>query len=127
MARELWPQPLTIRVQPHSGLPSKVLKQLGGTKSKIGVRIPGDPLARTIVSIMGKPLLVSSANRERKAGDSSPAQVRKTFGGRVDVFVDKGDLKPEPLSTVIDVVDGKVVVERPGAISEQTLARYVRV
>ena len=123
IARAHWPGPLTVRVKPHEDLPGKVRKQLGGKKSKIGVRIPADPLLRSLAECVGRPLLVSSANREKKSGESSPAQVRKTFAARVDVFVDHGDLSPEPTSTVIDIKNGEIVVERAGAISKETLER----
>lgn len=124
LGRALWPQPLTIRVVPSSQLPKKVLKQLGGAKSRIGVRIPSDPLVRAVVASAGAPLLVSSANRERKSGASSPAQVRKNFGNQVDVFVDMGDLSPEPSSTVVDIKDGKVLVERAGVVTEAQIADH---
>jgi L-threonylcarbamoyladenylate synthase len=121
LASQLWPQPLTVRVTPTERLPEPVLKQLGGRKTKLGVRVPSDPLVRALVNVLQRPLLVSSANRERKAGETSPAQVRKTFNGKIDLFLDRGDLKAEALSTVIDVKDGQVVIERPGAISAETL------
>ncbi|MBW2529777.1 MAG: L-threonylcarbamoyladenylate synthase [Deltaproteobacteria bacterium] len=124
LGRALWPQPLTIRVLPSPELPKKVFKQLGGAKSRIGVRIPSEPLVRAVVASVGSPLLVSSANRERKSGASSPAQVRKTFANQVDLFVDQGDLSPGAVSTVVDVRDGKVKVERPGAISDAQLAEH---
>lgn len=120
-ARKVWPLPLTIRVKPSDELPGKVRKQLGGAKSKIGVRIPSDPLMREVVDRVGKPLLVSSANRDRKSGAQSPAQVRKTFGATVDLFVDRGDLQPGITSTVIDVRDGELIVEREGTVDEKTL------
>lgn len=125
LGRAHWPGPLTIRVKPHGDLPHKLRKQLGGKKSRIGVRIPDDPLLSGLSESMGRPLLVSSANREKKAGDGSSAQVRKTFAGRVDVFVDRGDLTAEPTSTVIDVKDGKLIVERAGAISSDALERLI--
>jgi L-threonylcarbamoyladenylate synthase len=121
LARRLWPQPLTIRVKPNPDLPAKVLKQLGGARGRIGVRVPSDALARAILARVGRPLLVSSANREHKAGASSPAQVRKTFGARVDVFIDRGDLVPEAASTVIDVRDGAIVITRAGAVSAEVI------
>lgn len=124
IARALWPRPLTIRVKPNQDLPSKVLKQLGGSKCKVGVRIPRDPLARIVAQCMGRPLLVSSANREKKSGDSSPAQVRKNFAARVDIFIDRGDLASEPPSTVIDIKNGKIVVERAGEITREELASF---
>jgi L-threonylcarbamoyladenylate synthase len=125
LARTFWPRPLTIRVRPGDGIPQKVLKQLGGKRSRIGVRVPADPLAKVVVETADRPLLVSSANPEKKIGDSSPAQVRKNFGGKLNIFVDRGDLAPEPLSTVIDVVDGRLVVERTGAITTTDLAPYL--
>ena len=121
IARKHWPGPLTLRVQPTDTLPKKVFKQLGGRKSKLGVRVPDDILALAVLARVGRPLLVSSANRQKRSGESSPAQVRKTFLGRVDLFVDGGDLQPEAVSTVVDVQDGQIVVERPGAISPEAL------
>lgn len=125
LAQRFWPGPLTIRVQPSDDLPDAVRKQLGGRKSRIGVRVPGDAFARAAIVAGGIPVLVSSANRERKSGESSPAQVSKTFGRQVDLFIDGGDLKPGPPSTVVDVIDGEIVIERAGAIDEATLRRAV--
>ncbi len=125
LASQLWPQPLTVRVQLHPDLPRKIAKQLGGKKAKVGVRIPADPLARDVASKVGRPLLVSSANRERKHGESSPAQIRRTFGARVDLFVDRGDLPPAPASTVIAIVDDALSIERAGAIEAETLHKLV--
>jgi len=120
-ARELaeahWPGPLTIRVSPGGELTSKVVKQLGGRKAKVGVRVPNDPWMQGLLEQVGVPLLVSSANRPRKAGESSPAQVRRTFGRWLDLFVDAGDLEPGPSSTVVQVDGDAVTVERPGAIA----------
>jgi L-threonylcarbamoyladenylate synthase len=121
VARQLWPGPLTIRVALTSDLPDKVRKLLGGGKGRIGVRVPADPLLRQILRSCGRPLLVSSANRERKTGDSSPAQVRKNFATTVDLFLDRGDLTPGPRSTVIDIRDGELVVERAGLVTEERL------
>lgn len=120
IARQLWPRPLTIRVPPSPELPRKVLRQLG-KKARLGVRIPSDPLARAVVAAAGRPLLVSSANKERKAGARSPAQVRRTFAARVAVFIDQGDLKPGPPSTVIEVAKGKLLIKRQGAVTEELL------
>jgi len=116
LARALWPKPLTVRVKPHPDLPSKVLKQLGGSKSKIGVRVPADAFICALVKRVDRPLLVSSANKEDKSGDGSPAQVRKSFSAHVDLFVDRGDLAPELPSTVVEVHDGQVIVDRAGSI-----------
>lgn len=121
LAEALWPRPLTIRVQLNGEWPKKIVKQLGGKKAKVGVRIPADELAREVARKVGGPLLVSSANRQKKPGESSPAQVRKTFGARVDIFVDSGDIRKEAVSTVVAIVKDELSVERTGAIDEHTL------
>jgi L-threonylcarbamoyladenylate synthase len=121
LAKSLWPQHLTIRVQLSPELPRAITRHLGARKAKVGVRVPADDLAREVARSVGRPLLISSANRQKKRGESSPAQVRKTFGARIALFVDQGDLQKGPRSTVIDVVDGELSIEREGAIPESTL------
>lgn len=123
LARELWPGPITIRVKPNPELPSKVLKQLGGKKTKLGLRTPAGELAQEVVRAVGSPLLVSSANRQKKAGESSAAQVSKTFGPHIDLFLSGGDLKPGDTSTIVKIEDDAVVIERLGAVDEATIAR----
>jgi L-threonylcarbamoyladenylate synthase len=121
IADELWPQPVTIRVKPSSELPKKVLKQLGGKKVRLGLRTPGSGLAQEVLKAVGSPLLVSSANREKKAGESSSAQVTKTFGPHIDLFINDGDLSPEAASTIIKFENDAVIIERLGAVDEATI------
>ncbi|MEK7704645.1 MAG: Sua5/YciO/YrdC/YwlC family protein [Myxococcota bacterium] len=121
LAQAFWPGRLTIRAALRESLPAKVQKLLGGQKSRVGVRVPASALARAVVGKLGRPLLVSSANYESKGGDSSVAQVRKNFGTRVRLLVDQGDLTPEPSSTVVEIVDGRVVIDREGAIDASEL------
>lgn len=121
LADRLWPGQLTILFDAHPDLPRRVVKQLCKANGKLGVRVPVDGPARQVVRRLGRPVLVSSANKERKAGAGSPAQVRKTFRGQVDLFLDAGDLAPGPSSTVVDVRDGQLVVTRPGAVSQEQI------
>lgn len=116
-----WPGSLTILFEANPNLPRKVVKQLVRANGHIGVRIPDDPVALSIVESFGGPLLVSSANKEKKAGDGSPAQVRKNFVHRVDLFVEAGDLPAEEPSTVVNIDGGVVKVVREGTISEAEL------
>jgi tRNA A37 threonylcarbamoyladenosine synthetase subunit TsaC/SUA5/YrdC len=64
-------------------------------------------------------VIVSSANREKKGGDTSPAQIRKNFGRELDLFIEDGELVEEPSSTVVEVTNGAVRVVRAGAIDEE--------
>ena len=114
---QLWPAPLTILFDASGALPVKVRKQLGS--AKIGVRVPEDAMARELMKHLSGPLLVSSANREHKHGEQSPAQVRKNFANQVDLFIDAGDLPASSHSTVVDVDGGgEVKVTRQGVLEE---------
>jgi len=129
LAKELWPAPLTVLVRPGEILPGKVKKQLTKANRRLGVRVPSDPTMRAVVSAFGGPMLASSANREKKQGQSSGAVVRQQFGARIDVFVDAGELPGANPSTIVDVADGDAVtVTREGAVStdavDAVLARH---
>lgn len=122
LAAQFWPGPLTVLLEPAPDLPRKVVKQLATREGRMGVRIPKDALVRAVVAALGRPLLVSSANRERKQGAGSPAQVRKNFVHHVDLFVDAGDLAPSEGSTVVSVSGERPVVVRPGVIAADAIA-----
>jgi len=121
LAQALWPGPLTILFEPSRDLFRKVIKQVARANGHIGVRVPEDELVRRIVKTFGGPVLVSSANRENRAGASSPAQVRKNFVSRVDFFVDAGDLPGAPSSTVVEVDSGEIQIARDGAIERERI------
>ena len=123
IANELWPRPITIRVKPSSELPRKVLKDLGGKKLKLGLRTPPAGLVQHVIEAVGSPLLVSSANRQKKSGESSAAQVTKTFGPYIDLFINSGDLQPEEASTIISIKNDAVQIERLGAVDAATIER----
>ena len=121
LAKRFWPGSLTLLFPLHPELPANVRKHLGRKKAKAGVRVPADPMVQRLVEIFGRPLLVSSANREKKKGASSPAQIRKNFLGHIDLFIDAGDLPAVPASTVVEVDNVQVRITRSGTLSEEDI------
>lgn len=117
LSRRFWPGPLTILFSAHPDMPSKIAKELTRSTGKIGVRVPAEDTVQNILRAFGGPVLVSSANRSKKHGESSPAQVQKNFLGRVDFFVDAGDLTPDPHSTVVDLEGPEVQITREGVLT----------
>lgn len=111
---KLWPGPLTIRFNASREIPKKVRKVLVKATGKVGIRVPDEQLLRQVVKGLGRPVMVSSANKENKHGAASPAQIRKTFFGRIALFIDAGDLPQAPSSTVIEVKNAKIKVLREG-------------
>jgi L-threonylcarbamoyladenylate synthase len=123
LAGQLWPGPLTLALPPSDKLPSKLKKLLARATGRIGVRVPDDPLAAHVLRAFGRPLLLSSANLEKKPGASSAATVRQRFIGAVDVWVDAGDVTPSASSTIVELTETSWKVVRDGAIPLASLER----
>ena len=113
-----WPGPMTLRFSPSDELPGKVRKALSKATGKVGVRIPAADVCKGIIDAFGEPMLVSSANRSKKAGAQSLAQVRKNFGNLADLLIDAGDLPPGNSSTVVDIHGEHWKMIREGAITQ---------
>ncbi|MBN1945521.1 MAG: threonylcarbamoyl-AMP synthase [Bradymonadales bacterium] len=122
---KFWPGHLTLLVEPRLNLSKKLVRRITKVNGKLGVRVPTNAVARTLVRTFGGPLLVSSANIERKKGAYSPAQVRKNFVNRIDLFLDAGDLAPVPPSTVVDIAGEQIRIVRPGALDEAQILAAV--
>ena len=122
LAQKLWPGELTIRFDPNEEtIPAAILKPLTKAGGKLGVRVPSEPWLLRLLKELDRPLLVSSANREKKNGASSPAMIQKNFMSHVSIFVNAGDIPQSTPSTVIDFVDGEPVIKREGAISQNQI------
>jgi L-threonylcarbamoyladenylate synthase len=126
LAKHFWPRPLTLVLPPSDELPGKVKKLLTRATGKIGVRMPEDPLSERILAAFGGPILVSSANLERKPGSSSAAAIRQRFEGKLELWVDAGDTTPGPQSTLVAPAEGSWDLLREGAITRDELERALR-
>lgn len=125
LAKDHWPGPLTILFEPGTDIPRKVVKEICKANGHIGVRVPEDEALHRLLKEFGGPLLVSSANKEKKAGENSPAQIRKNFVSKVDHFVDAGDLATSGKSTIVEVQGNAITIKREGDITQETLQKYV--
>lgn len=119
LMRAFWPGSVTLLFTASKHLDPKVRKPLTKAKGWLGVRVPDDPFCLAVVRAFGRPLLVSSANLASKQGAHSLAQVKKNFGGTLDLLVEAGDLVPAGKSTLVDVSGDKTRVVRAGEVSEE--------
>lgn len=118
LAKKFWPGSLTILTVPRE-LSRKLTKQITTKSGKIGIRVPDCTFTQQVLAYTRQPLLVSSANREKKSGETSPAQVRKNFANHLAIFVDAGDLPGSVKSTVIDPDGtGGFSITREGELDE---------
>ncbi|HEY0678044.1 MAG TPA: L-threonylcarbamoyladenylate synthase [Chitinophagaceae bacterium] len=110
MLREHLPGPYTF-ILPAS---KQVPKILQSKKHTIGLRIPDNLIARTIVKELGRPVLSASLPGEIVEHYTDPEIIHEQFGKLVDLVVDGGPGGIVP-STIIDCTGAEPLVLRQGA------------
>ncbi len=119
LMERFWPGPLTLV---FSARPD-VLPALTAGTGKIGLRVPGSGMTRSLLAYLGSALTGTSANRSGGPDPRSADDVLLQLGERIDLILDGGPAIGEHPSTVVDVTGGLPRVVRRGAIAEETLFR----
>lgn len=110
LLKEHLPGPYTF-ILPAS---KQVPKILQSKKHTIGLRIPDNTIARTIVKELDRPVLSASLPGEMVEHYTDPEIIHEQFGKLVDLVIDGGAGGIVP-STVIDCTGTEPVVLRQGA------------
>ncbi len=108
---QFWPGPISIIV-PSSDPPTSYLRQ---GLSSLPVRIPKIEKLHGLLAKTGA-LLTTSANHPGKETAPTIEKAGLYFGGKVDFYVDGGNLKDRKPSTIIRVIDDEIEVLREGAV-----------
>lgn len=112
LSARFWPGPLTLILKARSELPSTLTAGTG----RIGIRVPGLPLARVLIQGTGRPLTGTSANLSGGKDPCEAQDVLRDLEGRIELILDGG---PVPLgipSTILDLVAEPPSLIREGAI-----------
>lgn len=110
---KFWPGPLTIIFQNKKNL-SDVLT---ANKSEIAIRMPNDERLLDLINKLDKPIIATSANIAHKKTITSIDLLEDKIKNNVDYIYDGGFLEDNP-STIIKVIDNKVIIVRDGIISK---------
>jgi tRNA threonylcarbamoyl adenosine modification protein (Sua5/YciO/YrdC/YwlC family) len=108
LAERWWPGPLT-QVLPD---------RRGGT---IGVRVPRHAWVRRLLSALGEPLLLSSANRPGEPAPTSLAEISSSVREAVDMLIDGGPIEAGVASSVVAPGLAGLRLLRTGALSRTEL------
>jgi len=104
------PGPYTF-ILPASKEVPKILKS---RKNSIGLRVPDNLIARTIVKSLGHPVLSTSLPGDLVEEYTDPEIIYELFKNQVDIVIDGGPGNMIP-STIIDYTSGEAEVIRKGA------------
>ncbi len=106
-----YPAPLTIVVKQK---PRKLATNISANGT-IAFRVPKHKFCREVSQKLGRPITSTSANISGKAAVFSIVEVKRLFGGKVELIIDGGNLKTTKPSTIISCVSEKTIVLRKGA------------
>jgi L-threonylcarbamoyladenylate synthase len=118
LADACWPGPLTLLV-PRG---SRVIDEVTGGLSTVGVRVPAHPLTLQLLVEFGGGLAAPSANRFGRVSPTTAAHVRADLGDDVDFVLDGGPCPVGVESTIVDCTVDPPQVLRPGGISGDEVA-----
>ena len=117
LAKAFMPGPLTVVLPKRENIPCSVT---GGLQT-VGIRCPGDPVARELIRLAGVPVAAPSANISGRPSPTAAHHVTDDLNGRIDCIIDGGEAEVGLESTIVKVDGDRLVLLRPGAITPDML------
>jgi len=121
LATHFWPGPLML-ILPARGVYPHAVTQ-GNTT--IGLRIPGDEIARALAQQSGGCIVSTSANKSGQPPATTAVEVIDQLGGEVDIILDGGSSPESGGSTVLDLAGEVPRILRVGPISEDEIKKVL--
>lgn len=115
------PGPITIILNKKQIIPDIVT---AGNK-KIGIRIPQNEIALELLKKCKLPIAAPSANISGEKSGIDIEGIKNDFEGKVDIFIDGGKSDLAQASTIVEVIDNKIVIHRQGAITENEINKKI--
>ena len=111
------PGPFTLILKKKDIIPSNVSAGL----STVGIRIPSNKIANTILTYSSIPIAAPSANVSGKPSGTDIDDIKDEFNNKVDYIIDGGNTDIGLESTVVKVIDGIPTILRPGFITKEDI------
>ena len=121
LMERFWPGPLTIVVKKTDIVPDLVTTGL----DTVAVRMPSHPVARKLIETAGFPIAAPSANLFGRPSPTTAAHVIEDLDGRIDIVLDAGPADIGVESTVVELINGKIVILRPGGTEAEEIEKLM--
>ena len=123
LAEAFWPGPLTLvaPVRDRAGVCDLARAGL----DSVAVRVPGHARARALIAAFGRPVVAPSANRSGRPSPTTFADAVEETGFAARAAIDGGPCAVGVESTVVSVLDGRVALLRPGAVTREEIEAVV--
>jgi len=123
LAEAFWPGPLTL-VAPVRDR-ERVCDLARAGLDSVAVRVPGHARAREVIAAFGGPVVAPSANRSGRPSPTTFADAVEETGASAGAVLDGGPCAVGVESTVVSVLDGRVALLRPGAVTREEIEALV--
>mgnify|MGYP006279864435 CR=1 FL=1 len=120
MLDELWPGALTV-VFPK---PEETLSAVSPGPS-IGVRVPDNMVALAVISMVARPLAVTSANPSGQPPATNATDTAGYFGKNIQMIIDAGESPGANVSTVLSVLQEPYNILREGVFTFEQLKLHL--
>ena len=119
LAAAFWPGPLTLVLPLADGASVCDLARAG--LDSIGLRVPANAQARSLIAAAGGPVAAPSANRSGHVSPATPAHVLADLDGRIDAVLNGGACPVGVESTIVSLLDETPRLLRPGGVSRAAI------
>jgi L-threonylcarbamoyladenylate synthase len=117
LIKKFWPGPLTIVLPKKNIIPDIVT----AGHETVAVRMPAHKVALDLIARSGSPIAAPSANTFGFLSPTSAAHVEDQLEGRVDIILDGGESYVGVESTIIELIEGKFRLLRPGGLPKEDI------
>ena len=121
LIKAFMPGPFTLILKKKDIIPNNVSANL----DTVGVRIPSNKIANTILYTSGIPIAAPSANVSGKPSGTDIYDIIDEFNGKVDYIIDGGNTDIGLESTVVKVINNIPTILRPGFITKEDIIEAV--
>lgn len=118
-----WPGPLTLIFRKSPIIPNIVT---AGTKY-VAIRVPNHPVALALIKESGVPIAAPSANLSGRPSPTTAQHSIQDLYGRVDMILDSGPTDIGLESTVLNLLEKKPSILRPGGITREDIFETISV
>ncbi|MBN1621911.1 MAG: threonylcarbamoyl-AMP synthase [Endomicrobiales bacterium] len=122
LIRKYWPGPLTLILSTN-----KTGRMIMGGRSDLGVRIPDNNVALSLLETCDFPVATTSANPSGKPSAKTGKEAARYFKNKVDLIIDSGECKKKIESTVLNATRFPFSIVRQGCISREKIESLMNI
>lgn len=121
LLQAFWPGDLTVVLPKNPALPNEVT----AGQNSVAVRVPNHPVCLELVTQVGRPLAVTSANLSGQPTPTTAQAVAEQLRGRLPLILDGGPSPTTQASTILDLSTQPPRLLRQGRLTLDMLRAYL--